>query len=123
MQIEVKERLQGLKGLKELSMRDKNKYYPLPEYLAIGPSNIDGVGIIANDDIPADVIIGISHVYDPNFQHDFIRTPLGGFINHSDKPNCELIEEDGDYHYKKLKTIVKIESGEELTTKYTLYKP
>ena len=104
-------------------MRDKNKYYPLPKYLAIGPSNIDGVGIIANDDIPADVIIGISHVYDPNFQHDFIRTPLGGFINHSDKPNCELIEQDGDYHYKKLKTIVKIESGEELTTKYTLYKP
>jgi hypothetical protein len=101
--------------------KDKEPYTPLPEYLAIGPSQIHGAGILAKEDIPGEVVIGISHIYDPNFQHDYIRTPLGGFINHSEDPNCELIEEDGDYHYKKLKTIRKIEEGEELTLKYSLY--
>ena len=101
--------------------KNKEPYTPLPEYLAIGPSQIHGAGILAKEDIPGEVVIGISHIYDPNFQHDYIRTPLGGFINHSEDPNCELIEEDGDYHYKKLKTIRKIEEGEELTLKYSLY--
>ena len=102
-------------------MRDKNRYYPLPKYLSIGPSNIHGVGIIANDDIPEDIIIGITHIYDPNFKHDYIRTPLGGFLNHSKNPNCELIEDEDD-EYKKLKTLRKIEQAEELTVKYQLYK-
>ena len=105
--------------------KDKNKepYNPLPEYLAIGPSQIHGAGILATEDIPGEVVIGITHVYDPNFQHDYIRTPLGGFVNHSETPNCELIEEDGDDDdYKKLKTIRKIEAGEELTLKYSLYE-
>ena len=103
--------------------KDKNKepYNPLPEYLAIGPSQIHGAGILAIEDIPGEVVIGISHVYDPNFQHSYIRTPLGGFINHSDKPNCELIEEDDDGDYKKIKTTKKIEQGEELTLKYSLH--
>jgi hypothetical protein len=102
-------------------MRDKDRYYPLPKYLSIGPSNIEGVGIIANDDIPEDIIIGITHVYDPNFQHNYIRTPLGGFLNHSDTPNCDVIEDEED-DYRKLKTLRKIELGEELTIKYQLYK-
>ena len=33
-------------------------------------------------------------MYDPNFQHDYIRTPLGGFINHSEYANCELVDDD-----------------------------
>ena len=94
--------------------KEKEPYNPLPEYLTIGPSEIHGAGILAKEDIPGEVVIGISHVYDPNFQHDYIRTPLGGFINHSENPNCELIE-DENYEYKKLKTIKKIESGKELT--------
>ena len=102
--------------------KEKEPYNPLPEYLAIGPSQIHGAGILAREDIPGEVVIGITHVYDPNFQHDYIRTPLGGFINHSENPNCELIEEDGDYHYKKLQTLRKIEQGEELTLKYSLYE-
>mgnify|MGYP003651290530 FL=1 len=100
--------------------KNKEPYNPLPEYLAIGPSQIHGAGILAIEDIPGEVVMGISHVYDPNFQHDWIRTPLGGFINHSDKPNCELVE-DEDTDYKRLKTIKKIEQGEELTLKYSLY--
>ena len=100
----------------------KNSYKPLPPYLYIGPSDIHGAGIFAKDDIPAGIELGISHIYDPNFQHDFIRTPLGGFINHSNKPNCELLDKDEDYHYKILKTLNKIEKGKELTTRYTLSK-
>ena len=103
-------------------MESKENYKPLPDYLSIGPSPIHGVGIFANEDIPKGVIIGITHIYDPEFQHNFIRTPLGGFTNHSDIPNCDLIEEDGDYHYKKLKTLHKIKEGKELTLKYSLYK-
>ena len=100
--------------------KEKEPYNPLPDYLAIGPSDIHGAGILAKEDIPGEVVIGITHVYDPNFQHNYIRTPLGGFINHSENPNCELIE-DENYEYKKLKTIKKIESGKELTLKYSLY--
>ena len=98
-----------------------NSYKPLPEYLAIGPSDIHGAGIFAKDDIPKDIEIGISHVYDPNFQHNYIRTPLGGFINHSNTPNCKLVEDAENADYKKLKTIKKIEQGKELTLKYSLY--
>ena len=103
-------------------MKSEKNYKPLPEYLSIGPSPIHGAGIFATEDIPGEIIIGVSHVYDPEFQHDFIRTPLGGFINHSETPNCELIEEDGNYHYKKLKTLCKIKEGTELTLKYSIYK-
>ena len=101
--------------------KDKEPYNPLPEYLAIGPSDIHGAGILAKEDIPGEVVIGITHIYDPNFQHNYIRTPLGGFINHSDTPNCKLIDDDGDADYKKVKTIRKIEQGKELTLKYNLY--
>jgi hypothetical protein len=101
--------------------KDKEPYTPLPEYLAIGPSDIHGAGILAKEDIPGEVVIGITHIYDPNFQHNYIRTPLGGFINHSENPNCELIEDEGDDDYKKLKTLRKIEQGKELTLKYSLY--
>ena len=97
------------------------EYKPLPEYLAIGPSDIHGAGIFAKEDIPAEIDLGISHIYDTNFQHNYIRTPLGGFINHSESPNCELIEDEGNDDYKKLKTIKKIQEGEELTLKYSLY--
>ena len=99
----------------------KEPYNPLPEYLTIGPSNIHGAGILAKEDIPGEVVIGISHVYDPYFQHDYIRTPLGGFINHAEEPNCELIDDPENTDYKRLKTVRKIEEGEELTLKYGLY--
>ena len=88
-----------------MSKKEKKLYKPLPDYLAIGPSDIHGAGIFAKDDIPKDIEIGITHVYDPEFKDDFIRTPLGGFINHSELPNCELVEKDDDYHYKILKTL------------------
>ena len=99
----------------------KEPYKPLPEYLSIGPSGIHGAGIFAKEDIPKGVEMGISHIYDPNFQHDYIRTPLGGFMNHSESPNCELIDDDDNTDYKKIRTIKKIEAGKELTLKYSMY--
>ena len=101
--------------------KEKEPYNPLPEFLTIGRSSIHGAGILAKEDIPGEVVIGISHVYDPNFQHDYIRTPLGGFINHSESPNCELIDDEGNDDYKKLKTTIKIEAGQAVTLKYGLY--
>ena len=106
---------------KKKNCKESDQYKPLPEYLAIGPSDIHGAGIFAKEDIPKGVEMGISHVYDPEFQHDFIRTPLGGFINHSESPNCELLDKDENYHYKIIKTTKKIEMGQEITLKYSLY--
>ena len=47
------------------------------------------------------------------------RMPLGGFINHSDTPNCLKYYEDGFYF---IQTKTKIKAGDELFLKYTFYK-
>lgn len=95
-------------------------YRPLPPYLTIKPSEIDGLGVFTTDDIDAKHCIGVTHIFDARFQDGYIRTPLGGFFNHSETPNCELID-DGDL--TTLVTIREIKNGEELTAKYTLYTP
>ena len=97
-------------------------YKPLPDYLAIGPSDIHGAGIHAKEDIPGGIEIGITHIYDPEFEDDHIRTPLGGFINHSDNPNCEIKSDEAGM-IRKLHNINKIEQGKELTVKYGWYNP
>ena len=52
-----------------------------------------------------------------------MRTPLGGFVNHSEEPNCtkdlEMEEWRQIYH---LRTLRPIKKGEELFLKYTFYK-
>jgi SET domain-containing protein len=93
-------------------------YKPLPKYLTIKESNIHGLGLFAISDIKKDVVFGISHVKDDRFDDGYIRTPLGGFFNHSDSPNCTAYV-DGDFI--KVKSIVGIKSGEEITVKYWLY--
>ena len=50
---------------------------------------------------------------------EIIRTPLGGFINHSENPNCRKWLEGSKYY---MKTIKPIKKGEELFLKYTFYK-
>lgn len=95
-------------------------YKPLPNYLTIKNSEIEGLGLFTTDDIDNKHVLGITHIYDVRFQNSFIRTPLGGFFNHSETPNCEVIR-DGEF--LKLKAIRDIKMGEEITARYTLYDP
>ena len=94
-------------------------YKPLPDELAIGPSKIHGVGILAQVALPAEANLGTTHFPRAGQPHGFIRTPLGGFINHSDRPNCRKVDEGGVLH---LITDRVIEAGDELTVRYTLYE-
>ena len=94
-------------------------YKPLPDYLTIERSTIDGLGLFALEDINKNTIIGITHVYSSGYEDSHIRTPLGCFINHSESPNCILGNEG---FTKILKTVKNISKGEEITLKYSLYK-
>lgn len=94
------------------------KYRPLPDSVTIMPSKIEGLGLFAIKKIPASKALGMTHIHYPGEQHDRIRTPLGGFINHSDNPNCSIYKV-GDRSY--LVPEQDIEPLEELTVKYTLY--
>jgi len=66
-------------------------YRPLPDFLEIKPSEIEGNGIFTDVVLFQGTQLGLSHIYDVDFPDNLIRTPLGGFINHSDTPNCQLI--------------------------------
>ena len=94
-------------------------YRPLPDCLIIKRSEIEGVGLFAVEDIPDGTELGISHVSDLRFENGYCRTPLGGFYNHSEDPNCEAYK---DLELVKLKSIKDIKQGEELTANYWLYK-
>ena len=91
-------------------------FEPLASSLTIKNSSIHGLGLFAITEISSETELGISHVKDDRFSHGYIRTPLGGFFNHSKKPNCEAIY-DGDFI--KLKTLININSGDEITVDYT----
>ena len=91
-------------------------YKPLPKSLTIKPSKINGLGLFATQDIKAKTQLGITHIL---INDELIRTPLGGFINHKETPNCVRITV-GNKSY--LHTIKQINQGEELTLKYTIYK-
>ena len=65
-------------------------YRPLPKEVTIKKSYIEGLGLFANDNLSANTELGISHIKDNRFENDYIRTPLGGFVNHSTTPNCEF---------------------------------
>ena len=62
-------------------------YRPLPKNLTIKASKIDGLGLFSKTKIQKNSFIGISHVKHDDFQDMYIRTPLGGFYNHSKNPN------------------------------------
>ena len=99
-------------------------YKPLPESLTIKQSKVNGLGLFAKEGIAQGTNLGITHI---KIDKEIIRTPLGGFINHSNTPNCEKIElhADGQEPFRKkwnLITRQDIKKGEELTTRYTFYK-
>ena len=90
-------------------------YQALPKELHIKDSPIAGQGIFTKEGIPNETHLGISHIV---INDEIYRTPLGGFINHSEKPNCIKYYKNGFYF---IKTIKNIELGEELFLKYTFY--
>jgi len=90
-------------------------YQALPSRLHIKDSPIAGQGLFAKEDIPAGMVLGMSHLI---VDEVIYRTPLGGFINHSEDPNCVKWNEDDKYF---VKTIRHISEGEELFLKYTFY--
>ena len=103
--------------------KDKKLYQPLPKNecikLTIEKSKVEGLGLFTQLFVPKGVNFGVSHI---KIKNEIIRTPLGGFVNHSDDPNCEKIKlNDKDYIKYNLVTIKDIEGGEELTVKYTFY--
>ena len=100
-------------------------YRPLPDYLTIKKSNIDGLGLFATENIRAGKTLGVSHYVNKRDKHaGIIRTPLGGFINHSETPNLiKKIKSNADFIEIKVKTLRKIVAGEELTLKYDWYEP
>ena len=64
--------------------------------------------------------LGITNVANDRFENGYIRTPLGGFINHSEEPNCEVREDvDRNLMFFTLRPILP---NEELTLKYNLYE-
>ena len=96
---------------------DEKKYRPLPSYLTIYNSRIDGLGLYTIKDIPAGKNLGMTHAKRIGEIDNLLRTPLGGFINHSEKPNCEIKGKITRYLF----TTEDIKANTELTVKYTMY--
>ena len=104
-------------------------YNPLPKSLTIKQSGINGLGLFAKEDIDQGTNLGMSHL---KFNGTILRTPLGGFVNHSNTPKVVKVEllmtNNHDptlkFDYKKwnLVTLDDIKEGEELTVRYTFYK-
>ena len=102
-------------------------YKPLPDSLTIKQSGINGLGLFAKEDVAQGKNLGMTHL---KLNGNLFRTPLGGFINHSNDPNIVKVElqmtneRKIKFNYKKwnLVTLRDIKKGEELTVRYTFYK-
>jgi SET domain-containing protein len=95
-------------------------YKPLPACVTIRESPIAGLGLFATKLIPAGTYIGVVHYNNDKHPEGFTRTPLGGFGNHSDTPNCFKVKLE--YYNSWIGAIRDIEPNEEITWKYTLYE-
>ena len=95
-------------------------YSPIPPELERLKSDIDGEGIFVTDNFSKLNNI-ITHVVVRSLGL-VSRTPVGGYLNHSENPNCTLIMSDGNYDVeiyciKLLRDVVK---EEELTLDYEI---
>ena len=93
-------------------------YKPLPDSLTIKKSPIHGLGLFAIKKINKGVDLGITHYVTKD---KLIRTPLGGFVNSSNKPNVKLKREKGT-RFLKMITINIINPDDELTGEYDVDK-
>ena len=109
-------------------MEEQLMYQPLPDHLTIAPSSIHRLGLFTEEAIEQGTNLGMSHL---KFDGEIIRTPLGGFINHSDEPNCVRAklrytnqdDPNAKFDYIKWNLIVirDIKKGEQLTVTYKFY--
>ena len=100
-------------------MEKEKLYKPLPEGLRIEKSKIQGFGLSTLLFLKQGTNLGTSQI---KIKDELIRTPLGGFVNHSDDPNCVKTKLHTDNYIKyNLVTIKDIAGGDELTVKYTFY--
>ena len=115
-------------------------YQALPSYLTIRESKIHGLGLFAKEIIPKNTLLGLTHIKNDLFEDNYIRTPIGGFYNHSENPNSysyltdtlleryvgqvigsfESFENKDKYRY--LVSLTDIKKNEEITSKYNLYQ-
>ena len=97
-------------------------YQPLPSGLTIAESGISGQGLFTTRRLVTGTPLGISHY---RIDGEYIRTPLGGFINHAETPNCERsqVRIRPGFDRWNITVMEDIEEGEELTLKYKLYDP
>ncbi|MFL2603380.1 MAG: SET domain-containing protein-lysine N-methyltransferase [Flavobacteriaceae bacterium] len=107
-------------------IKDSN-WRPLPDFLTIKASKIEGLGLFALKDIPEGTDLGITHIFDSRFQDKYIRLPLGAFINHHEIPNCNAVfakndSEIGEIKHIRIITLKEIKEGEEITVKYIINK-
>ena len=100
-----------------------NRFYynPLPDEVCIKESPVHGHGIFASQNIKKNTDLGATHIKVPMII-TYIRTPLGGFINHSEKPNCILDRTQNwdDYLIYNIITKRAIAEGEELLLDYNV---
>ena len=96
-------------------------YRPLPNYLEIKSSDIEGLGVFAVTNIDSWVPMGRTHIYDPTQPNNVARVDFSGFVNHSDEPNCEVYKMESElFKYTlHLRSIRRIKPGEELTVDYS----
>jgi len=109
--------------IKEFHDLDQLKQYnPLPSGITVADSRISGQGLFTTRRLVRGAELGISHY---RIDREYIRTPLGGFINHSDEPNCvrNQVRIRPGFDRWNITVIEDIEEGEELTLKYKLYVP
>jgi SET domain-containing protein len=121
-------------------------YRPLPNQLTIKNSEIEGLGLFSEIKISKNSFIGVTHIRNESFPNSYIRTPLGGFYNHSKNPNIiklgtdilpgfefgksissNLISSINKKDQKKsnylfLVSLKDIDPGQELVAEYTFYQ-
>ena len=107
-------------------IKDSN-WRPLPDFLTIKTSKIEGLGLFALKNIPEGTDLGITHIFDSRFQDKYIRLPLGAFINHHEIPNCNAVfakndSEIGEIKHIRIITLKEIKQGDEITVKYIINK-
>ncbi len=98
-------------------------YRPLPPFLTIKESPIDGLGLFATDFIPVGVDYGdkdmLTHVK-VVYNNLLIRSVLGGLGNFSSTPNATIdyVTEANGLVFYKMRFLRDIKAGEEITLDY-----